>query len=321
MPPQAPGSNGAYWLRLHLATFDDPRWLVIESFPEMADTVEIIYVRLLILAGRCNAGGTLVLPDGRPYSDVELAAVLRRQLPTARAAIEMLERYGFVEWVGEPPTLLLPAWAEQDVDALALLAERRDRDAKRKREKRSKNKELPASADVSTDNPRNVRAQNHHHSQMYDDDTALRTQYRDTTPLLIGIPPHEAGKLRPLIEAALQVGHSLKSCQVALDDARRGATDDRPWYGLGQHKLRELAAEIPPPAPVVPAEDPDTAKQRQAEDELHQRRRDAALSALRGMPPDIQQMLQAEARRAAHGIGPMEEWTLVEAVERYMRPE
>lgn len=154
-----PGQNGAQWLKLHLATFDDPRWLIIESFPELADPAQVIYIRLLILAGKCNAGGLLLLPGGKPYGEDELAAVLRRKPTTTKAVLQMLEAYGFVEWVGDPPTLALPAWQEQDVDALALLAERRQKDAARKRIRRSEIKQLPMSADTSADVPRNVREQ------------------------------------------------------------------------------------------------------------------------------------------------------------------
>lgn len=154
-----PGQNGAYWIRLHLAEFDDPRWLIIESFPEVADAVQIIYIRLLVLAGKCNSGGMLILPGGKPYGEAELAAVLRRQPATVRAALQMLENYGFIERVGDPPVLALPAWHDQDVDALSQLAEKRKKDAERKRQKRSEVKQLQMSVDVSADIPRIVRPQ------------------------------------------------------------------------------------------------------------------------------------------------------------------
>jgi predicted phage replisome organizer len=144
-----PGQNGAYWIRLHLVTFDDPRWLIIESYPEVADSVQIIYVKLLILAGKCNSGGHLLLPGGKPYGEAELAAVLRRQPTTVRAALQMLENYGFVERTGDPPVLFLPDWQEQDVDALALLADRRQRDAERKKKKYNENKQLGFSAEYT----------------------------------------------------------------------------------------------------------------------------------------------------------------------------
>jgi predicted phage replisome organizer len=153
----ASGTNGAYWIRLHLAEFDDPRWFIIESFPEVADTVQIIYIRLLVLAGKCNAGGHLLLPGGKPYGEAELAAVLRRQPTTVRAALQILENYGFVERTGDPPVLFLPAWQEQDVDALALLADRRRRDAERKKKKYHENKQLGFSADSPRRNPRRIR--------------------------------------------------------------------------------------------------------------------------------------------------------------------
>ncbi len=177
-----PGTNGAYWIRLHLAEFDDPRWLIVESFPEVADAVQIIYVKLLILAGKCNAGGMLVLPGGHPYSEGELAAVLRRQPATVRAALQMLENYGFVERVGDPPALALPAWHDQDVDALALLADKRQRDAERKRTKRSKIKQLQASADVSADIPRNVRSQSNNKNQLLEKAAAETRQPAAISP-------------------------------------------------------------------------------------------------------------------------------------------
>lgn len=241
-----PGTNGAYWIRLHLAEFDDPRWLIIESFPEVADTVEIIYVKLLVLAGKCNAGGALVLPGGAPYAEDELAAVLRRQLTTVRVAIQMLEKYGFLDRTGNPPILSLPAWHEQDVDALALLADRRERDKNRKKEKRNENKQLGVSADMSTDIPRNVHAQNHHHNQTYYDDGV------DPKKILKGVPPYQADKILTKIKAAMAAGHALPDCQQALQDAKTGATPGRPWYGLAHHYLQQLADT--PPLPTAKPE-------------------------------------------------------------------
>lgn len=96
------GENGAYWIKLNVSEFDDPRWLIIESFPEVADAVEVIYIKLLCLAGKANDGGKLILPGpgGKPYGEAELAAVLRKQPATVRAALQLLENYGFLEREG-----------------------------------------------------------------------------------------------------------------------------------------------------------------------------------------------------------------------------
>lgn len=72
--------------------------------------------------------------------------------------------------------------------------------------------------------------------------------------------------------------------------------------------VRQLAAET-------------EARQRQAEDEDYLCRRDEALAAYARLSPDIQQILQAEARRDARGIAPMLEPALVQAVERYAQQD
>lgn len=205
-----PGTNGAYWIRLHLAEFDDPSWLIIESFPEVADTVQIIYVKLLCLAGKCNSEGLLLLPGGKPYGEAELAAVLRRQPTTISAALQMLEGYGFVERVGDPPALALPAWLHQDVDALALLADKRQRDAERKRIKRSEIKQLQASADTSADVPRNVRTQRQ------------RQRQRQKTTADAAVPPAAplpSNTLPPELQSA--VGSLPQAIQSNVQDVLR----------------------------------------------------------------------------------------------------
>ncbi len=53
-------NNEVFWVRLFCSEFDDPRWLAIEQMPD-ADAVQIIYVRMRMLAGRSNADGLQTL--------------------------------------------------------------------------------------------------------------------------------------------------------------------------------------------------------------------------------------------------------------------
>ena len=58
---------------------------------------------------------------------------------------------------------------------------------------------------------------------------------------------------------------------------------------------------------------------RQAEETRNEQRRRDAHAALCGLPADIRQMLQAEARRRVGGdLGPVLEWAEIEAVEKYL---
>jgi len=143
--------NEVFWVRMFCAEFDDPRWLAIEQLPD-ADAVQMIYVRMLMLAGRSNAGGLLLLHESLPYDVTTLSAVLRRTIPVVQFALATLERFKFIEMVDN--VIAITAWDRlQPTDELARLATRRDKDKLRKRTQREEARsqlQLP-SADVSAD--------------------------------------------------------------------------------------------------------------------------------------------------------------------------
>lgn len=62
----------------------------------------------------------------------------------------------------------------------------------------------------------------------------------------------------------------------------------------------------------------EEAARRQVEDEEYEHRKQEALAAFQVLAPDIQQLLQAEARRRSNETGGILEWCLVEAVGRYL---
>lgn len=152
--------NEVFWVRLFCAEFDDPRWLAIEQMPD-ADAVQIIYVRMLMLAGRSNAEGLLLLHESLPYDVTTLAAVLRRSVPVVQFALATLEKFRFIEMVDN--VIAITEWDRlQATDELAKLADRREKDKVRKRESRAEKKNilLPSkdmSADASVDSPRKSR--------------------------------------------------------------------------------------------------------------------------------------------------------------------
>lgn len=142
-----------FWIRLFCSEFDDARWLAIEQLPD-ADAVQLIYVRMLMLAGRSNAGGLLLLHESLPYDVATLAAVLRRTTPVVQYALKTLERFRYIEVLDG--VIAITAWDRlQPTDELARLAERREKDKLRKRLERAgkRSKLLGASADESTDSP------------------------------------------------------------------------------------------------------------------------------------------------------------------------
>jgi predicted phage replisome organizer len=145
--------NEVFWVRLFCAGFEDPRWLAIEQLPD-ADAVQIIYVRMVMLAGRSNAGGLLLLHESLPYDVVTLAAVLRRSVPIVQFALTTLEKFRFIEVVDN--IIAVTDWESmQATDELARLAARREKDKLRKQMERAERRRLlVASVDLSADSPR-----------------------------------------------------------------------------------------------------------------------------------------------------------------------
>ena len=68
------------WIKITTDIFSDEKILLIESMPE-ADTIIVIWFKLLVLAGSTNNYGMLTINDTIPYTDEMLATIFRRPLP------------------------------------------------------------------------------------------------------------------------------------------------------------------------------------------------------------------------------------------------
>lgn len=69
------------WIKLSTAMFDDEKIKLIEKLPE-ADTILIIWIKLLSQAGRTNANGYIYLNENVPYTEEMLATIFDRSLNT-----------------------------------------------------------------------------------------------------------------------------------------------------------------------------------------------------------------------------------------------
>lgn len=137
------------WIKVATNMFETNRKIKqIELMPE-GDTILVIWLKLLLLAGNINDGGFVYLTPEIPYTDEMLANEFRRPLPTVRMALTLFEKFGMIEIIDD--VLHLSSWEKyQSTDRLAEL---RAKDRERKRLKKAQaNGELP----VSTEIPRNV---------------------------------------------------------------------------------------------------------------------------------------------------------------------
>lgn len=95
------------WIKLCTNIFDDEKIALIESMPD-ADSIIVIWFKILCLAGKQNNCGVLMLSDRIPYTEEMLATIFRRPMSTVRLALTTFESFGMIEVVNG--TITIPNW-------------------------------------------------------------------------------------------------------------------------------------------------------------------------------------------------------------------
>jgi len=124
------------WIKITTTIFDDEKIKIIDTMPDH-DAILVIWIKLLTLAGKSNAGGILQISDTLPYTNEMLAAVFNRPLQTVNMALAAFESLGMIE---KHDKIQIINW-EKHQNAAALETIRKH-DAERKRIQRDKQKLL-----------------------------------------------------------------------------------------------------------------------------------------------------------------------------------
>lgn len=141
------------WIKVSTDMFNSSRKIKqIEVMPE-GDSILVIWLKLLLLAGNINDGGAIYLTPEIPYTEEMLANELRRPLTTVRMALAIFEQFGMIDIIDG--IIYLTSWEKyQSIDKLAEL---REKDRERKRIKRAQAKALSQASNAvhgqSTDSP------------------------------------------------------------------------------------------------------------------------------------------------------------------------
>lgn len=110
------------WIKICTDIFDDEKILLIETLPE-ADSIIVIWFKLLCLAGKQNNDGVFIMKNKLPYTDEMLAAIMRRPINTVKLALKTFETYGMIEITDN--VISVPNWHKhQSVDKLNSILEK-----------------------------------------------------------------------------------------------------------------------------------------------------------------------------------------------------
>jgi len=117
--------------------FEDEKIRLIESLPD-ADTLLIIWIKLLSQAGRTNANGYIFLSENIPFTEEMLSTLFNRPIATVRLALQTFKQFGMID-VTNDQYICISNWEKhQNIDGLErvkqLNAERNKKYRERKKQ-------------------------------------------------------------------------------------------------------------------------------------------------------------------------------------------
>ena len=125
--------NEVKWIKLTTDMFDNRKIKHLRRLPE-GNSIVLIWVMLLTMAGRCNAGGMIFLTENIPYTPKMLADELGFEENTVRLALDALEKLEMITVEGA--SLSISGWEEhQNVEGMEKI---REQNRLRKQKQRQK---------------------------------------------------------------------------------------------------------------------------------------------------------------------------------------
>ncbi|PFN11870.1 phage replisome organizer N-terminal domain-containing protein [Bacillus cereus] len=125
------------WIKLSTSMFEDEKIRLIESLPD-ADTLLIIWIKLLSQAGKTNASGYIFLSENIPFTEEMLSTLFNRPIATVRLALQTFKQFGMID-VTDDQYICISNWEKhQNIDGLErvkqLNAERNKKYRERKKQ-------------------------------------------------------------------------------------------------------------------------------------------------------------------------------------------
>lgn len=123
------------WIKLATGLPDNRKIKQIRKLPQ-GDTIALLWVFLMCLAGETNDDGMVYFMPEIPYTDEMLAEQFRMEVNTVRMGLATFQKFGMIEIVDD--IIHLEAWEKwQSVDKLSEIREKnRKRVAKHREKKR-----------------------------------------------------------------------------------------------------------------------------------------------------------------------------------------
>jgi predicted phage replisome organizer len=84
------------WIKLSVDIFDDEKIEAIGTLPD-GNMIQLVWIKLLCLAGKCNEGGLLMVTRELPYTDEMLAKRFDMEIGQVQRALDIFQRAEMIE--------------------------------------------------------------------------------------------------------------------------------------------------------------------------------------------------------------------------------
>ncbi|MEG7620188.1 phage replisome organizer N-terminal domain-containing protein [Enterococcus durans] len=129
------------WIKLKTTMFDDEKIRLIQAVPE-SDAIIVIWIRLLVLAGKTNDDGLIYIQRNMPYTEEMLATLFGKNVNTVRLALTTLANFNMID-LGSDGLIAISNWEKhQNIEGMDKVrlknAERNRKYRERKRQEHLK---------------------------------------------------------------------------------------------------------------------------------------------------------------------------------------
>ena len=142
------------WIKLKTTMFDDEKIRLIQAVPE-ADAILVIWIRLLVLAGKTNDDGLIYIQRNMPYTEEMLATLFDKPVNTVRLALQTLASFNMID-LNSDGVIAIANWGKhQNVEGLEKIREQNRLRAKRHYDKK-KDSNVSLTLDVTQPNATDI---------------------------------------------------------------------------------------------------------------------------------------------------------------------
>lgn len=139
------------WIKIVTDIFNNKKIKQIDAMPD-ADSILVIWFKLLCLAGNINESGLIILTKDLAYTEEMLATEFRKPINTVRLALKTFESFGMIELVDN--IYCISNWEKyQNIEGLAKI---REQTRLRVERHRGKQKLLPCNVTVTHSNATDI---------------------------------------------------------------------------------------------------------------------------------------------------------------------